>query len=72
LVKRHVCDEFDCYEEKNMPLFWAGIGAAAGGVALLAIGGSNGSVGTQIVIRPGGVTVQRRLRFGGLTRANGR
>jgi len=70
-LKREVCDEVDCWLEKNTPLLWAGIGAAAGGVALLAIGGSNDSVGTRIVIRPRGVTVQHRLRFGGITRADG-
>jgi hypothetical protein len=60
-----------CCYETNVPLFWAGIGAAAGGATLLVIGGRNDSVGTEIVIRPGGVMVQRRLRFKGIARADG-
>lgn len=45
----------------NKPLLWTGIGLAGGGVALAAIGGKSSSVGTAIVIRPGGVAIQQRI-----------
>ncbi len=47
----------------NKPLVWAGIAAAAGGVALLTIGAGRESVGTLVTVRPGGILVQHRLRL---------
>ena len=45
----------------NVPLLWAGLGTAAGGATLLAVSGRHESVGTQIVIRPGGVFVRHSM-----------
>ena len=47
--------------ETNMPLLWTGLGLAGGGVAVAALGGNRSSVGTAIVFRPGGVSVQHRM-----------
>jgi hypothetical protein len=46
-----------CVEETNKPLLWVGIGAAAGGGTLLAVGGSR----HQVSVAPG--AVRYRVRF---------
>ena len=46
-----------CVDETNKPLLWLGIGAAAGGATLLAIGGTR----HQVSVGPG--VVQYRVRF---------
>lgn len=48
----------------NKPVLFAGLGAAAGGAVLLAMSGPQQSVGTQIVIRPGGLFVRRSVSLG--------
>ncbi len=49
------------YYETNVPLLWTGLGLAGGGVAVAALGGGSSSVGTAVVFRPGGVSVQHRM-----------
>lgn len=46
-----------CVEEMSKALLWVGIGAAAGGATLLAIGGSR----HQVAVGPG--VMQYRVRF---------
>jgi hypothetical protein len=46
-----------CVQETNKPLMWIGIGAAAGGATLLAIGGTR----HQVAVGPG--VVRYRVRF---------
>jgi hypothetical protein len=46
-----------CVEETNKPLLWIGVGAAAGGATLLAIGGTR----HQVAFGPG--VMQYRVRF---------
>ena len=59
--KEVFCDFIDCWEEYSQRgLLGAGIGAAGAGGALLAIGSARSNV-TEIVMRPAGVAVQRRM-----------
>jgi hypothetical protein len=46
-----------CVQETNKPLLWIGIGAAAGGATLLAVGGRH----HQIAVGP--TSVKYRIRF---------
>ena len=46
-----------CVEETNKPLLWVGIGAAAGGATLMAIGGAH----HQVAVGPS--SVRYRFRF---------
>jgi hypothetical protein len=70
-MKEEVCD-VHCGKSANKKMVWAGLGAAAGGVAILAFGhndgaGTQNSAGTQILIGPRGIVVQHRLTFKGLS-----
>jgi len=47
--------------ETNTPLMWTGLAIAGGGVAVAALSGNSSSVGTALVIRPGGVAIQHRM-----------
>jgi len=67
-MKEEHC-ESPCTEVTNKKLVWAGVAAAAGGVALLAFGGHNNDTGTHIMIHPRGVMVRHRLTFKGIGRA---
>jgi hypothetical protein len=68
-MKEDFCDAHTCGEKANKTLLWTGVGAAAGGAVLLALSGQNNDTGTQILISPRGVMVQRRLTFKGTGRA---
>ena len=64
-----VCDVHNsCFTEKktNMGLVFTGLGAAGGGVALLAMSGRKDSVHTEIVMDPRGIRLQHRLTFNGM------
>jgi hypothetical protein len=61
--KEEFCDHDGCWDDyKQKGLLWAGVGAATGGGALLAIGAAKNNA-TQIVMHPAGVTVQRRVNL---------
>lgn len=63
MQKDHNCD---CY---NDGLRWAGIAVAAGGGALFAVGAAKSS-GTEILFRPGGVAIQKRVPLNRVIRTN--